>query len=154
MAKYPNQRTIKIISSSGRKKDEIDTPCGIITRQEEQIAFRILDDKRNTTPIMLFLHLALNKNGYIFDFSPAQLQEQFGISADRWRYAFNTLVKKGYLVQENNQKNNYIFYSLPTQYKNITFCDGIEIEKELEISPDDTSSVNATKQIYIIEVIL
>lgn len=139
IAKFSNQRTVTITSSSGRKENDIDKPYGVITRKEELIAFRILDDKRNTTPIMLFIHLTLNQNGYKFDFSPAELQKLYGVSSDRWRNAFGTLVKKGYLVPDSSKNNHYIFYSLPEQYKNITILDN---ETEIKSSPADEDRVS------------
>lgn len=87
MAKYPNQNTIKICSSSGTHS-VITKSYGIITQTELQTAYRVLDDRRNGTPIMLFTALAVNQDGYQLDFSPAELEHRFGVAADRWRKAF------------------------------------------------------------------
>ena len=83
----------------------------------------MLDDKRNATPIMLYFHFALNQTGKALDFSPADLENRYRISRDRWRSAFSKLVEKGYLVPEKGKKYRYTFYSLPEKYKTITLID-------------------------------
>ncbi len=94
VAYYPNQKTITIRSSSG-KKGRMHDPYGIITQKEFKIATHILDDPRNGTPLALYLALALNQNGYQFDFSPAEFEREYGIAADRWRNAIKVLITKG-----------------------------------------------------------
>lgn len=111
------------ISSSGCDASRIEKPYGIVTRREQQIAYLMLDDKRNATPIMLYFHFALNQTGKALDFSPADLENRYRISRDRWRSAFSKLVEKGYLVPEKGKKYRYTFYSLPEKYKTITLID-------------------------------
>ena len=117
---YANQKTIRINSSSGRK-DKVETPFGVITRRELKVALHVLDDGRNSTPIELFFYLATNQDGYEFDYSPAALQKQYGISRDRWRSAFLKLEEHGYLVPGKEGSCYYTFYSLPERYKKLTF---------------------------------
>ena len=117
MAKYPNQRTVEIHSSSGR--NNVQKPYGLVTREELKQAIRVLDDKRSGTPIMLYLALTLNCNGYPLDFSPAALENDYGVSADRWRNAFKVLEEKGYLTK--GDKNHYTFESNPMRYQEDMF---------------------------------
>lgn len=137
MALFANQRTIEIVSSSGT--NTVSKPYGIVTRREQQIAYHILDDKRNSTPIMLFFELALHQNGHKSDFSPASLSKQYGISADRWRKAFSILVDKGYLTETG--RNHYIFNSLPERYKDVVFS---EVgDNSNKIQPENNQTQNA-----------
>lgn len=125
MHKYPNQRTIVIHSSSGQK--EVKRPYGLITKKELQTAYYVLDDRRNGTPIMLYFVLSTNQDGFQFDFSPAALEAEYGIAADRWRKAFGVLVKKKYLTDTG--KNKYIFHSYPKEYQNISFVHAEDLSR-------------------------
>lgn len=85
---------------------------------------------------MLFFHFALNQRGKPLDFSPADLEQRYGISRDRWRAAFSRLVQKGYLVQDEKKKYQYTFYSLPDKYKGITVLDDGEDHPENKDTSD------------------
>ena len=127
MAKYANQRTITVHSSSGGKR-ATDGSYGIITKKELQTACYVLEDERNSTPVLLFIALAMNQDGYPYGFSPAALESEYGISKKRWREAFKVLKNKGYL--QDDGKNHYTFDSYPVQYRNISFIDGEQAQEE------------------------
>ncbi len=115
MAKHPNQFTITVESSSGKRK--VDKPYGVITEKELVAAFHVLG--QYNTAVALFIALAVNKDGYVFDFSPQALQNKYGISVKRWTEARKALEKHGYLVPDG--KHRFKFYSLPPHLRNVTF---------------------------------
>lgn len=145
MAKYANQNTVTVHSSSGGKR-AADGAYGIITKKELQAACYVLDDKRNSTPVLLSIVLAMNQDGYPYDFSPAALEKEYGISKKRWREAFKVLKSKGYLRDDG--KNHYTFDSYPVQYRNIGFIDreqaqedGTDIVQPVPVDDENDSDV-------------
>ena len=134
MAKHPNQYHITVRSSSGKKKNDLEKPYGIITEREFITATHILGQDRDGTALALFVALATNQDGYPFDFSPQAYENRYGISVKRWSRARQTLERYGYLVNTGN--NNLTFYSLPPQYRNVSFLSGAHV-------PTDGESVSS-----------
>lgn len=132
----PNQRIVTVIGDKEKGDGRI---YGTITRRAERIAARLLND--SLTAYLLYIHLALHQNNYVFAFSPAALQEELGISKDRCRAAFNKLVQRGFLVRKAAGNKDYIFYELPPQYEDIADEEDIRIDamrSATEVSPCTT----------------
>ena len=61
----------------------------------------------------LFIYLASNANGYKFALSQQAVYTETGIEKDAYQNAVNFLIAKGYLVQQGDGSNFYVFHEMP-----------------------------------------
>lgn len=64
----------------------------------------------NGNEFKLWFYIAKNQNGYSFALSKANFCKQMNVSASTYHRAIDTLISKGYLVAEENNKNTYRFF--------------------------------------------
>ena len=58
----------------------------------------------------LYIYFAQNQENYTFALSSKAFMEWASLGRDAYTTAFNELVDKGYLIQDNKQANKYYFY--------------------------------------------
>lgn len=58
----------------------------------------------------LYIYLAKNQNKYTFALSRRAFMQWSGLKDKAYTTGFNELVDKGYLIQDDKQKNKYKFY--------------------------------------------
>ena len=70
-------------------------------------------DMSNTPAALgLYIWLVGNKDGYTFEFSPQSIENQLGMAKTSCQGAFKKLVELGYLVQRNENSNQFDFYEV------------------------------------------
>lgn len=67
----------------------------------------------NATPLVLYLYLAGNKDGYDLALSPKAIQEEVGLPESTCRDQIKVLIKHGYLKAKKEGSNVYDFYENP-----------------------------------------
>ena len=98
---YPNQRNIEI----HRKKISSLHGNYVIAYQQDIIdAMNVL----SKSAFIVYIYLLFNKEGYKFDYSPANVANKTGISTESARKAFKELEEECYIVPRG--KNHYEFY--------------------------------------------
>lgn len=112
----PNQREVEIVGKDDIKKKSF------LGTTFDSISYAIQD--LSPREFQVWLYFSGNAPGYKFWFSPAELQQEWGIKKDTTQKAVQVLIQKGYLVQKEGKKNSYEFYEIPPEALEL-----IEIEK-------------------------
>jgi len=102
MTTYPNQKTVTI------HKEKYHQEFLQVGKDEWMHAFNQLP----RGAFGLYLYLCGNMDGYRMGLSSAALQQALGISDSTYRRAIESLLEKGYLLQEGNDKKLH-FYPKP-----------------------------------------
>lgn len=111
MITYPNQRIITVFRDMPNRKENKDNkPFVMIYRSSIDQASKNL---KGQVAFKLWLYLAGNTDSYTQGFSPQAIKDYMGVSLNSARQAFNQLVQKKYLIQEQGSKNRYKFYERP-----------------------------------------
>lgn len=105
----PNQRTIvsnktEVVKGTGKKRPFLNAYRDIIEN-----AAKVL----NGNAFKLYIYLLCQNKGWNFGFSPKDVAESFGCSADTVRTSFATLVNNGFLTLESGKKAKYVFTDIP-----------------------------------------
>ena len=105
----PNQRTIV--------SDKTDIEKGTGKTRPYLIAYIDIIEKAaqllNGNAFKLYIYLLCNNKGFHIGFSPKDVAESFGCSADTVRTSFAILVNNGFLTLESGSKSKYIFTDIP-----------------------------------------
>lgn len=129
----PNQRTIVI--------DKTDVPKGSGTTRPFLVAYNDIIENAakllNGNAFKLFIYLLSNMKGFNFGFSPKDVAERFGISADTVRNAFTTLVNNGFLTLANGSSTKYIFTDVPFIQKEESIQPFKTIDTEMNYTYND-----------------
>lgn len=134
----PNQRTVLI------KKTKVEKGTG----KERQYLIAYKDIIENSAKVLngnafkLYIYLLSHNETYFFGFSPKDVSERFGCSADTVRSSFSILVDKGFLTLESGSKTKYIF----TDYSILQQNETIEPFNTKDIEP--TYTPNTKKEFY------
>lgn len=112
MANYANQKKVTITHINAIYSDETsgDQFLHSIKWKYVQAAKKILSDSGFTVWLYFLKWSGLDKK----DFSPAQVKEEFGLSENGARNGFDDLIRKGYILKEDEKKNSYIFTPIST----------------------------------------
>jgi len=83
----------------------------------------------SSTGLQLFLYFSKNQAGYSFWLSKADVLDNTGIKSEAtYLKAVKELIDKGYLIQENEGSNKYLFYEVPSN----------DIDAHIEEQKEDT----------------
>lgn len=116
----PNQKQIEVKKEKYmKKKDDGGLKYCKVSIKGMQNAMKNLTAKE----FQVWLYFAKNEAGYEFWLSPAEAQEEYGISTSSFRKAITKLEDEGYLVLKEGKTNQYYFYEIPPQ-------DNLEISVE------------------------
>ncbi len=101
----PNQRIIisdktTVTPSSGKERPYLIAYIDIIEESARQLS---------GNAFKLYIYLLTNNKHFQFGFSPKDVAERYGCSADTIRDSFTMLVNKGFLTLESGSKTKYIF---------------------------------------------
>lgn len=96
----PNQRIITVKKNVPADKDHPYTLC-----VKEVVLEAAKELKGND--FKLFMYFYTNRNNYMSAFSPQDVADNWGMSADTARNCFNNLIDKGFISPSG--KNKYIF---------------------------------------------
>ena len=99
----PNQRVLTIHKEPTDKIHKYT--CNNLEAMGE--AARRLQSKAG---FKLYMYLAKNQDKYHFALSRTDFCEWSGCSITAYRTAFDELEKQGYLINESNNKKDYVFY--------------------------------------------
>lgn len=102
----PNQRIININKSPTDKQH-------YYTTNNLSALDKASGDLIEKGSFKLYIYLAKNQNDYTFALSSSDFMKWSSLSKSAYTTAFNELVSKGYLVQQENKKNLYKFYDIP-----------------------------------------
>lgn len=94
----PNQRRVTVIKEQVEKGTGAKRPYLVAYRDNIEKAAQDLTG----TAFKVYIYFLSNQEGFEFGYSPQDVANKYGCSADAARDAFNTLVKKGYLVEERH----------------------------------------------------
>ena len=61
----------------------------------------------------MWIYFAKNQDCYQFALSSKDARERFGVKIKQYNNAIETLQEKGYLVQDDENDNTWIFYETP-----------------------------------------
>ena len=103
-AAYPNQRVIKIANKKA------SAPYAQINIDVLHYAAKDLIPKYSPA-FDLWIYLSKNQTDYEMTLSPVLIEQDFGLSKDRYQKGFNVLKEKGYL--EELSKTRFIFHQVP-----------------------------------------
>ena len=98
---YANQKEIKI----NRKKINSTNGKYMIAYQDD---IKAAMNSLSKSAFIVYIYLLFNKDGYKFDYSPAHIAGETGISKESARNALKELEEESYIV--NHGKNHYEFY--------------------------------------------
>ena len=98
----PNQKVVTV-KQSICDKEHIYTQCNL---KANKMALKEL----NANAYKLYMYFALNQNDYTFALSYVHVYSITGMSEKTYHRAVKELIEKGYLVKEEDKKNQYIFY--------------------------------------------
>lgn len=98
----PNQKVVTV-KQSICDKEHIYTQCNL---KANKMALKEL----SANAYKLYMYFALNQNDYTFALSYVHVYSVTGMSEKTYHRAVKELIEKGYLVKEENKKNQYIFY--------------------------------------------
>lgn len=101
----PNQKCV-ITQKTQSDKDHI---YALVNLEAVFTAAQELSDRA----FKLYSRLNMHCDGYTYGLSPTEIQRTIGMSEDRYRTAVKELIKKGYLIQSDTQRNLYTFYEFP-----------------------------------------
>lgn len=101
----PNQRTIvsdktTVIPSTGKERPYLIAYVDIIEESARQLS---------GNAFKLYIYLLSHNKNWKFGFSPKDVAERYGCSADTIRDSFTILVNKGFLTLASGSKTKYIF---------------------------------------------
>ena len=101
---YPNQKTIKV----NKLQCDATHTYSAINLWALQSAMQYLT---KGSSLKLWLYLAKNKSGYIFDLSREDCIRNWGIRTDSYYSAVRDLIQKRYLIETS--KNHFMFFEIP-----------------------------------------
>lgn len=99
----PNQRIIEV-NKAPADKQHLYTSNNLSAIDEASFNLQSIGGYK------LYIYLAKNQNKYTFALSRRAFMEWSGLKDKAYKTGFNELVDKGYLIQDNKQKNKYKFY--------------------------------------------
>ena len=99
----PNQRIIEV-NKEPADKQHLYTANNLSAIDEASFNLQSIGGYK------LYIYLAKNQNKYTFALSRRAFMEWSGLKDKAYKTGFNELVDKGYLIQDNKQKNKYKFY--------------------------------------------
>ena len=108
MVTFQNQ---KVVHTRSAVHDETHR-YGVLGIDAVGKAAKTLNDP---TAFMLYVYMALNKDGFELALSPKAVYAQMGLSVKQYRRAVKLLMGAGYLVPMRSGSNHYDFYELPVQ---------------------------------------
>ena len=98
----PNQKVITV-NKSICDKEHIYAQCNL---KANKMALKEL----SANAYKLYMYFALNQDDYTFALSYVHVYSITGMSEKTYHRAVKELIEKGYLVKEEDKKNQYIFY--------------------------------------------
>lgn len=104
MNSFPNSRLITINKEQVRKNSIRFYICAYTDNVSE--AMKLLTGAE----FKIYIALLFNRNGYSLTYSPEYLSETTGICIDSCRKAFNSMVKKGFIVPINKAQTKFNFF--------------------------------------------
>lgn len=99
----PNQRIIEV-NKEPADKQHLYTANNLSAIDEASFNLQSIGGYK------LYIYLAKNQNKYTFALSRRAFMEWSGLKDKAYKTGFNELVDKGYLIQDDKQKNKYKFY--------------------------------------------
>ena len=105
MATVPNQKIITVIKHKCDKNNLYST----INLKVKKEAAQNLD----AGAFKLWNYFADNQSQYTFELSRTAVENTYGIKKKQYDKAIETLIAEKYLVRENENSNQYIFYEAP-----------------------------------------
>lgn len=105
----PNQRVIST-NKEPCNKQQLYTPINL---QAMQIAM----GKLSGNAFKMWCYLGKNQDRFTFALSREDAMQYCGFSKNTYTAAVNELIEKKFLKQSEQQKNYYLFYELPKEYK-------------------------------------
>lgn len=99
----PNQRIIRVHKEKGSKQNLYTT--NVLNNLNEA-----MQNLKNKASFKLYMYLAQNQNDYEMALSSSDFFEVSSCENTAYTTAFKELVEKGYLIQNELQKNVYDFY--------------------------------------------
>lgn len=106
MATVPNQKIFRI----HREKTENN----FIQLNKYNFTKAYRDMSKTPAALGLYIWLVGNKNNYTFEFSPQAIENQLGMAKASCHGAIKKLIDLGYLVEKNENSNQYDFYEVTT----------------------------------------
>ena len=104
MATVPNQKIIHVHREKTNKN--------FIQLDKYNFTKAYRDMSNTPAALGLYIWLVGNKDGYTFEFSPQSIENQLGMAKTSCQGAFKKLVELGYLVQRNENSNQFDFYEV------------------------------------------
>lgn len=146
----PNQKVVTV-KQSICDKEHIYTQCNL---KANKMALKELSP--NT--YKLYMYFALNQNDFVMALSYVDVYNVTGMSEKTYHKAVKELIDKGYLVKEEDKKNQYIFYDgkIDGEYrvvKNTRQESQSDQDTETEI-PDKSSQKGISRQVKVTGEIL
>ena len=105
MATVPNQKIITVIKHKCDKNNLYSTINLKIKREAAQ--------NLDAGAFKLWNYFADNQSQYTFELSRTAVENTYGIKKKQYDKAIETLIAEEYLVKENENSNQYIFYEAP-----------------------------------------
>lgn len=99
----PNQRIIEV-NKEPADKQHLYTANNLSAIDEASFNLQSIGGYK------LYIYLAKNQNKYTFALSRRAFMEWSGLKDKAYKTGFSELVDKGYLIQDDKQKNKYKFY--------------------------------------------
>lgn len=111
--KIPNERIVKI------NKERVEKASGkaFACIYKDNITNACCDLKPSTFKI--WVYLASNKINYELPYSPAYLSKVINVSIKTAKNGFTELQEKGYIIEDLERKNHYVFYEKPQEREEI-----------------------------------
>lgn len=105
MATVPNQKIITVIKHKCDKNNLYSTINLKIKREAAQ--------NLDAGAFKLWNYFADNQSQYTFELSRTAVENTYGIKKKQYDKAIETLIAEKYLVRENENSNQYVFYEAP-----------------------------------------
>ena len=105
----PYQRLVKIHKKNLQQPPFLSISVNLLAA--------VYKDLKNAYSFFIYIYFCCNADNYMVEFSPANMEQNFGCPKSTARDHFNKLIEKGYLVRRNENSNIYDFYSEPTHLK-------------------------------------
>lgn len=105
MATVPNQKIITVIKHKCDKNNLYSTINLKVKKEAAQ--------KLDAGAFKLWNYFADNQSQYTFELSRTAVENTYGIKKKQYDKAIETLIAEKYLVRENENSNQYIFYEAP-----------------------------------------